>query len=115
MSQEAMRELCEDAMKASAAQGTGLAGRMGMGAAPGMAMMGYRVGRGVVGRFLSHPLVLFSLGAASGYLAYKYREKIVARATNVTRAGRGFVRERKESLSDIIEEAEETGESKGGE
>lgn len=100
MSQGTMREVCEEAMKASASS-------MGMGAAGGMAMMGYRAGRGVLGRFLVHPLVLLSLGAAGGYLAYKYRAKVVAGATAATHAGRGFVGRGKESVADILEEGEE--------
>jgi hypothetical protein len=112
MSEGTMREVCEEAMKASAAQGMGSVGRMGMGAGGGMAMMGYRAGRSAVGRFFSHPLVLLSLGAAAGYLAYKYREQVAAGAGRAARAGRGFVRRRKESVADIIEEGEE---GKGGE
>lgn len=115
MTQRTMHEVCEEAMKMSAAQGMGSAGSMGMGAARGMAMMGYQAGRGIVGRFISHPLVLLSLGAAAGYLAYTYRDKVVVGATKATHAGRGFVRRRKESVADIIEEAEGAGEGQGGE
>jgi hypothetical protein len=67
-------------------------------------------GRGFLGRLLTHPLVMFGLGAAAGYLAYKYRKEIVDAAMRASEMGKDFVLTRKETLEDLMEEARERAE-----
>jgi len=67
-------------------------------------------GRGFLGRLLTHPLVMFGLGAAAGYFAYRYRKEIVDAAMRASEAGRDFVLTRKETLEDLMEEAKERAE-----
>ena len=69
-------------------------GKMGMGPmmnegmgsiikAPGVATgvaarAGSSAGKSVIGKFFTHPLVLFGLGVAAGYYLYKYRKSIIS-------------------------------------
>ena len=39
---------------------------------------GSSVGKSVIGRFFTHPLVLFGLGVAAGYYLHKYRKSILS-------------------------------------
>ena len=72
--------------------------------------IGYVAGRSVIGRALTHPLVMFGLGVTAGYLAYKYRKAIAAQVARATSAGQDFVLNQKENLADILEEAKEAEE-----
>lgn len=88
--------------------GTGMA----MGAGSGLV-------RGTLGRsLLSRPLAVFSLGATVGALVYKNRDKIfkglepatkgvVRSVARTSDAGKDFIQEQKEKLSDIIAEVKE--------
>jgi hypothetical protein len=64
-------------------------------------------GRGFLGRLLTHPLVMFGLGAAAGYLAYRYRKEIVDAAMRASEMGKDFVLNKKETLEDLMEEAKD--------
>jgi len=66
--------------------------------------------RGAVGRFFTHPLVMFTLGAAAGYFAYKYRKEIVDAAMHASEKGKDYVLNRKETLEDLVEEAKDRAE-----
>ena len=39
---------------------------------------GSSVGKSVIGKFFTHPLVLFGLGVAAGYYLHKYRKSILS-------------------------------------
>ena len=48
---------------------------VGSGAASAVAAS---TGKSVMGKFFTHPLVLFSLGVAAGYYIHKYRRSIIS-------------------------------------
>ncbi len=54
-----------------------------------------------------HPLLVFGLGLAAGYLVYKYRKEIISGTTKVVDAGKDFVLQQKENLEDIVAESKE--------
>ena len=64
-------------------------------------------GRGFLARLITHPLVMFGLGAAAGYFAYKYRKEIVDAAMRASEMSKDFVLNQKETLEDLMEEAKE--------
>jgi hypothetical protein len=70
--------------------------------------------RNLLGRVFTHPLVMFGLGVAAGYFAYKYRQQIVDAAMRASEVGRDYVLNRKETLEDLVEEAKERAETQGG-
>ncbi len=61
----------------------------------------------IMGTLAKHPLLVFGLGIATGYVAYKYRKDIIASATKVVDTGKDFVLQQKENLEDIIAETKE--------
>jgi gas vesicle protein len=54
-----------------------------------------------------HPLVIFSLGIAAGYLAHKYRKEITSITSKTAEQSKDFVLRQKENLRDLIAEARE--------
>ena len=54
-----------------------------------------------------HPVLVFGLGLAAGYLVYKYRKEIISSATSVVDAGKDFVLQQKENLEDLVAETKE--------
>lgn len=54
-----------------------------------------------------HPVLVFGLGIAAGYLIYKYRKEIIASTSKVVDSGKDFVLNQKENLEDIIAESKE--------
>jgi hypothetical protein len=65
---------------------------IGSGVATGVAVAtSSATGRSLVGRLLSHPLVLFGAGLAIGCLIHKYREEIIEAAGRAAAKGRGIV------------------------
>jgi hypothetical protein len=85
----------------------GVGGTMATGA---MLIAGSPAGRSFLGRLLTHPLVMFGLGAAAGYLAYRYRSEIIDAAMRASEMGKDFVLDKKETLEDLMEEAKERAE-----
>jgi hypothetical protein len=67
-------------------------------------------GRGALGRLFTHPLVMFALGAAAGYCAYKYRKEIVDAAMRASEMGKDYMMNTRETLEDLMEEAKERAE-----
>ena len=65
-------------------------------------------------RLLTNPLVMFTLGAAAGYLGFKYRKEIAEALARASDMGRDFMEQQKESLEDIMEETKEAGDEAGG-
>lgn len=66
-------------------------------------------GEKVMSKLAKHPVLVFGLGIAVGYLTYKYRKDIIASATKVVDTGKDFVLQQKENLEDIVAETKEEG------
>ena len=71
-----------------------------------------QTGKGVMTTLAKHPLVMFSLGIAAGYLAHKYRNEIISISSKTAEQSKDFVLRQKENLRDIIAEAMEDTEKK---
>lgn len=67
-------------------------------------------GRSFMSILGKHPLLVFGLGLASGYLIHKYRKEIIGTATRVTEQGKDFVLHQKENLEDLVAECKECAE-----
>lgn len=63
----------------------------------------------IMGKLAKHPVLVFGLGVAAGYLVYKYRKDIISSATKVVDSGKDFVLQQKENLEDIVAETKEEG------
>lgn len=72
-----------------------------------MAGTGYVAARSGVGRLLTHPLVMLTVGAVAGYYGYKYRKEIATAVARASDMGKDFVLDQKEKLTDILEEERE--------
>jgi hypothetical protein len=64
-------------------------------------------GKGVMAALSRHPLVMFSIGMGAGYLAHKYRKKIISVTGKTAEQSKGFVLRQKENLKDLFAETEE--------
>jgi hypothetical protein len=64
-------------------------------------------GRKLMSNVAKHPVLVFGLGLAAGYLVYKYRKEIISSTTKVVDAGKDFVLQQKENLEDIVAESKE--------
>ena len=64
-------------------------------------------GRRLMSNVAKHPVLVFGLGLAAGYLVYKYRKEIISSATSAVDAGKDFVLQQKENLEDIVAESKE--------
>lgn len=86
------------------------------GAAAGLAVATQTTtGKGFMSILAKHPLLVFSLGAATGYLAHKYRKEIIEAATRATEQGKDFVLHQKENLEDLVAEYKESADDAGSE
>ena len=86
------------------------------GAAVGLAAVTQSsAGKGFMSILAKHPLVVFGLGIATGYLVHKYRKEIIDSAVRVTEQGKDFVLQQKENLEDIVAEYKEGADEAGGE
>ena len=66
-----------------------------------------QTGKGVMTTLARHPLVMFSLGIAAGYLAHKYRKEIISITSKTAEQSKDFVLRQKENLRDLIAETME--------
>jgi hypothetical protein len=64
-------------------------------------------GRKLMSNIAKHPMLVFGLGVAAGYLVYKYRKEIISSTTKAVDASKDFVLQQKENLEDIIAETKE--------
>ncbi len=69
-----------------------------------------QTGKGVVITLARHPLVMFSLGIATGYLAHKYRKEIISVTSKTALQSKDFVLRQKENIKDLISETQENAE-----
>ena len=86
------------------------------GAAVGVAVATQTsTGKSFMSILAKHPVLVFSLGVATGYLVHKYRKEIIASATRVTEQGKDFVLHQKENLEDLVAESRESADDAGSE
>ena len=79
-----------------------------MGVATGlMATTLLQTGKGIMTTLSRHPLIMLSLGIASGYMAHKYRKEIISITSKTAEQGKDFVLLQKENLIDLIAETQE--------
>ena len=79
----------------------------GAAATGAVAAVGGSAGKSLVGRFFSHPLVLFGLGFAVGYAVHKYRKEIIEAANDAAERSKDFVLQQRENLEDIVSKTQE--------
>lgn len=114
-----MEEICQEMMSAAGQQAPAAASvqraasshPLATGAAV-TAAAGLLAGRGLLRAVFANPLVMLTTGVAAGYLVHKYQREIIATAIRTTDMAKDFALEQKEKLSDLIEEAKETEESR---
>jgi hypothetical protein len=86
------------------------------GAAAGLAATTQTAtGKSVMSILAKHPVLVFSLGMAAGYLVHKYRKEIIESATRLTEQGKDFVLHQKENLEDLVAECKECADDAGSE
>jgi ABC-type polysaccharide/polyol phosphate export permease len=64
-------------------------------------------GEKIMSKLAKHPVLVFGLGVAAGYLVYKYRKNIISSAAKVVDSSKDFVLQQKENLEDIVAETKE--------
>jgi len=69
-----------------------------------------QTGKGVMSTLARHPLAMFGLGIAAGYLAHKYRKEIISISCKTAEQSKDFVLRQKENLKDLLAEAQEVPE-----
>ncbi len=74
-----------------------------------MASASVKSGGKVMSKLARHPVLVFGLGLAAGYVIYKYRKEIVSSVGKATDASKDFVLQQKENLEDIVAETKEEG------
>lgn len=72
-----------------------------------MASASVRSGGKLMSKLAKHPVLIFGLGVAAGYMIYKYRKEIVSNVGKATDASKDFVLQQKENLEDIVSETKE--------
>lgn len=96
--QEVIQQEIQDAASSSVSA-TVLTGSVATATAVGLSQSA----RGV----LKHPLIMFGVGMAIGFVLHKYRKNIISSATTVVDTGRDFVLQQREHLEDLIAETKE--------
>lgn len=74
-----------------------------------MASASVKSGGKLMSKLAKHPILVFGLGVAAGYVIYKYRKEIVSNVGKATDASKDFVLQQKENLEDIVAETKEKG------
>jgi hypothetical protein len=63
--------------------------------------------RGITGFIVRQPVAMFALGLVSGYFVHKYRNEFVYVADHTVEHSKQFLLRQKESLNDLMTEAEQ--------
>ena len=71
-----------------------------------------QAGKGVVITLARHPLIMFSMGLAAGYLAHKYRREIISVTSKTAEQSKDFVLRQKENIKDLLAETQEDTEER---
>ncbi|MGR8998267.1 MAG: hypothetical protein ACU88J_04385 [Gammaproteobacteria bacterium] len=71
-----------------------------------------QTGKGAMNTLAKHPLVMFSLGIAAGFLVHKYRKEIISITSKTAGQSKDFVLRQKENLKDLLAETQEDAEEK---
>lgn len=90
-------------------------GAAAVGLATAAAAATPKTGKNFMSILAKHPVLVFGLGMAAGYLAHKYRKEIIDSATRVTEKGKDFVLHQKENLEDLVAECKECADDAGSE
>lgn len=61
----------------------------------------------LMSKLVKYPVVVFGLGIAAGYVAYRYRKEIISGVSKATDASKDFVLNQKENLEDLVAETKE--------
>ena len=69
-------------------------------------------GKGVMTTLAKHPLIMFSLGIAAGFLTHKYRKEIILITSKTAEQSKDFVLRQKEHINDLLAESQENTEEK---
>ena len=69
-----------------------------------------QTGKEAVITLARHPLIMFGLGIAAGYLAHKYRKEIISITGKTAEQSKDFVLRQKENIKDLIAETQENTE-----
>jgi hypothetical protein len=69
-------------------------------------------GKGIMSTLAKHPIVMFGLGIASGYLTHKYRKEIILLTSKTAEQSKDFVLRQKDNLKDLLTETREDTEEK---
>lgn len=71
-----------------------------------------QTGKGVISTLAKHPLVMLSLGIATGYMTHKYRKEIISITSKTAGQSKDFVLRQKENLRSMLTETQEDHEEK---
>jgi hypothetical protein len=71
-----------------------------------------QTGKGIMTTLAKHPLVMFSLGIATGFLVHKYRKEILSITSKTAEQSKNFVVRQKGNLKDFLAETQEDAEEK---
>jgi hypothetical protein len=61
-------------------------------------------------KLAKHPVVIFTLGVATGFLIHKYRKEIIDNANELAEKSKDFVLQQRENLEDLISESRDDAE-----
>jgi len=69
-----------------------------------------QTGKGVMTTLAKNPLVMFSLGIATGFLVHKYRKEIISITGKTAGQSKDFILRQKENIKDLLAETQEGAE-----
>ncbi len=61
-----------------------------------------QAGKGILSILAKRPLIMFSMGVATGYFSYKYRKEIISVSNKVAEQGKDFVLRQQENFKELI-------------
>jgi hypothetical protein len=60
-----------------------------------------------------HPLIVFGVGVAVGYMVHKYRKEIIESANRAAEKSKDFVLQQRENLEDLVAAGKEAADDAG--